>query len=115
MQQTWIWTFTRLMKPGFDDARGRFRGHDPCEAQPGLLEKLAVFLFSPLLASRSDEHNHVEQFSWMRSITRGKDHLDNQQSAVGIHGAPAVAKNREALVLRPIVDDVGEKIRIAAG
>ena len=31
-----------------------------------------------------------------------------------IHRAPAVAEDREALVLRPIVDDVREQIGIAA-
>ena len=50
----------------------------------------------------------------MRRIASRQHHLDQQQSATGIHRAAAMAQNRLALRLAPIVDDVREEISITA-
>jgi hypothetical protein len=74
----------------------------------------AVFLFRPLLRSRSNEHHYVNHLGWVRSIASRQHHLDNQQSSTRVHSVPTVLQDRETLVIRPIADDVREKIRIAA-
>ena len=43
-----------------------------------------------------------------------KHHLDNQQSAARIHRTPTIAEDRQALLFAPIMDDMREKIGIAA-
>jgi hypothetical protein len=50
----------------------------------------------------------------VRRIVGREHHLDEQQLAVGLHRGPAVAQDRDALGLCPIMDDVREKIEVRA-
>jgi hypothetical protein len=50
----------------------------------------------------------------VRRIVIRKHRLDNQDPATRIHRAPTVTEDREAVVRRPVVDDVRKKIGIAA-
>jgi hypothetical protein len=50
----------------------------------------------------------------MQRIAIWQHHLDNQQSTAGIHRSSTVTEDRQALLFAPIMDDVREKIGIAA-
>ena len=97
-----------LRRDRFDDTRRRLSRHDPGEPKLRFIEQDTVLLRRPLLASGSHEHHHVEHFTGMRHIAGRKDHLDDEQPAAGLHCAPTVTEDGEALRFAPVVDDVRE-------
>ena len=68
----------RLSKRGFDDAYGGCSGDDSNETEPGFVEERTVLWLSPLLASRSHQHHHVEHLPRVGSVAGWKHHLDDQ-------------------------------------
>jgi hypothetical protein len=88
------------------DAYRRIRGHDSGEAKAGLAEERAILRLRPFLSAGTDEHHHVEHLSRVRRIVGWQHHLNDQDTAGRGHGAPAVAQDRQALLLVPIVNDV---------
>ena len=50
----------------------------------------------------------------MGRVVLGEDEFDDQEFAVGAHGAAAVAEDGQVLFLAPVVDDVRDDVTVAA-
>jgi len=74
----------QLIKPGFDDAHGRFSGHHPGERRRALPSSVPIPVPSaPALPVRLTSSSRA--FCWVGSIAERKHHLDDEQPAGRIH------------------------------
>jgi hypothetical protein len=104
-----------LHRNGFYDADAGTGRDDAVEFEVGLFEEGAVLGLGALLAGSRGQHGDVEHLARMEGVAFGQDKLDDEEAAGGGHGAVAVGEDGEALLLAPVVDDVGHHVEVAAG
>ena len=103
-----------LGQNGIYHAHRRLCCHDAAEAETSLVQQTGILGFRALLTADQYQHHHIQYFPWMWNVTGGQDHLDDQQSAIRLHGFATMTENCQALVIVPIVQDVRQDVGIAA-
>jgi hypothetical protein len=76
---------------------------------------LDVLRFRSLPAGSGDEHLQVEQFRQVLTVVVGHHSFDDQHFPVGIHRGAHIAQDLQRLLVVPVVNDVLEHVRDAAG
>src|SRR5664279_942604 len=76
---------------------------------------MCILGFRTLLTAYQNQHHHVQYFAWVWSVTGRQDHIDDQQSAIGLHGFATMTENCQALLIAPIVHDMRQDVGVAAG
>ena len=104
-----LWRFS------LDNAHVRARRNHARHVQARGRQQRFVFAGGAFLAAGDRQHHHVDQLAEVRRIALRQHELDDEKLGARLHGLAAVAKNRQTLIFVPVVDDVRQDIRVAAG
>ena len=81
---------------------------------PAAASNVPVLGGGPLFTAGDRQHHHVNDLAEVRRVALRQHELDDQQLGAPLHRFAAVAENRQALILVPIVNDVRQDVGVPA-
>src|SRR5256885_1401684 len=109
-----LFPYTTLFR-SLDDALVRRCCDDPAHRKLRHVEERGKFRRGALLTSGDREHQQIHHLAVMRNIAGGQYSLYDQQPAFWRDRLPAVAQDRDALLVIPVVQNMRENIGLVPG
>jgi len=103
-----------LAEGGFDNILVSASFYDAFERKTCRSQQSGKFRRRPLDATRYRQHQQIHHFAMVGRIAFRKHGLDDEQTSGWRHGSSTIAKNRERVVVGPIVQDMCEDVTIVS-